>query len=73
MHGTLHNGKVKLDLSNVTINTKSGDFNPTSLAHVVNTDTINHVVLHYLPYPFLCGSGNGITYGSTISDAFVVC
>ncbi|EJD55046.1 P-loop containing nucleoside triphosphate hydrolase protein [Auricularia subglabra TFB-10046 SS5] len=37
--------KVQLDLTGVTVNAKSGDFNPTSLAHVVNTDTINHVVL----------------------------
>ncbi|KZW02674.1 P-loop containing nucleoside triphosphate hydrolase protein [Exidia glandulosa HHB12029] len=37
--------KVKLDLSNVTLSGVSGDFNPTSLAHVVNTETINHLVL----------------------------
>ncbi|KDQ16273.1 hypothetical protein BOTBODRAFT_30973 [Botryobasidium botryosum FD-172 SS1] len=35
---------ANLDLTSVTINTRSGDFNPTSLAHVINTDTINDLV-----------------------------
>jgi ATP-dependent helicase IRC3 len=34
-----------MNLSEVTINGRNGDFNPTSLAQVINTDTINHVVV----------------------------
>ena len=37
--------RAKLDLSQVTLNGRNGDFNPTSLAHAVNTDTINNVVV----------------------------
>jgi len=37
--------KVQLDLSNVTISSQDGDFNPTSLAQVVNTETANNIVL----------------------------
>ncbi|KAH7104237.1 P-loop containing nucleoside triphosphate hydrolase protein [Auriculariales sp. MPI-PUGE-AT-0066] len=36
--------KAQLDLSDVTINGSTGDFNATSLAHVINTDTINKLV-----------------------------
>ena len=36
---------AKLNLSEVTINGRNGDFNPTSLAQVINTDTINNVVV----------------------------
>ncbi|KIO24812.1 hypothetical protein M407DRAFT_212090, partial [Tulasnella calospora MUT 4182] len=36
---------AKIDLSGVTISTKTGDFNPTSLAHIVNTDSINKLVV----------------------------
>ncbi|EJD04075.1 P-loop containing nucleoside triphosphate hydrolase protein [Fomitiporia mediterranea MF3/22] len=38
--------KAKLNLSEVTINTRSGEFNPTSLAHVVNTETVNKLVVN---------------------------
>ena len=34
-----------MNLSDVTINGRNGDFNPTSLAQVINTDTINNVVV----------------------------
>ncbi len=37
--------KAQLNLSDVTINTKNGEFNPTSLAHVVNTDVVNRLVV----------------------------
>jgi len=37
--------KAQIDLSKVTISSQHGDFNPTSLAHVVNTDTVNNLVL----------------------------
>jgi len=32
-------------LSEVTVNSKTGDFNATSLAHVINTDTVNQLVI----------------------------
>lgn len=37
--------KAQIDLSGVTVNSKSGDFNATSLAHVINTVTINSLVV----------------------------
>ncbi|KAG8876820.1 hypothetical protein FRB97_003911, partial [Tulasnella sp. 331] len=37
--------RARLDLSNVTINSATGDFTPSSLAQVINTDTINQLVL----------------------------
>ncbi|PPQ82057.1 hypothetical protein CVT25_014598 [Psilocybe cyanescens] len=37
--------QADLNLSNVTINRANGDFNPKSLAHVVNTETINKLVV----------------------------
>ncbi|KAF8807352.1 P-loop containing nucleoside triphosphate hydrolase protein [Phlegmacium glaucopus] len=37
--------RAKINLSDVTINGRNGDFNPTSLAQVINTDTINDVVV----------------------------
>lgn len=37
--------RVNLHLEDVTINSRSGDFNATSLAHVVDTDTVNRLVL----------------------------
>ncbi|KAF7306883.1 DEAD-box family helicase [Mycena indigotica] len=37
--------RASLNLSNVTVNSRTGDFNPTSLAHVVNTDTVNNLVV----------------------------
>ncbi|THH11226.1 hypothetical protein EW145_g819 [Phellinidium pouzarii] len=37
--------KAKLNLNEVTINTRSGEFNPTSLAHVINTASINKLVV----------------------------
>ncbi|TBU45109.1 P-loop containing nucleoside triphosphate hydrolase protein [Dichomitus squalens] len=37
--------QADLDLSGVTVNTSSGDFNPTSLAHVVNTPVVNELVV----------------------------
>ncbi|KIK05463.1 hypothetical protein K443DRAFT_675026 [Laccaria amethystina LaAM-08-1] len=37
--------RASIDLKNVTINTRTGDFNPTSLAHVINTETINNLVV----------------------------
>ena len=37
--------RANIDLENVTINSKSGDFNATSLSHVINTDTVNRLVV----------------------------
>lgn len=37
--------KANIDLRNVTVNSKSGDFNATSLAHIINTDTVNNLVV----------------------------
>ncbi|KAI5121287.1 hypothetical protein M0805_002330 [Coniferiporia weirii] len=37
--------KAELNLSEVTINMRSGEFNPTSLAHVINTESINKLVV----------------------------
>ncbi|KAL5519063.1 IRC3 [Sanghuangporus vaninii] len=37
--------KADLHLSDVTINGRSGEFNPTSLAHVINTEAVNRLVV----------------------------
>ncbi|CDO71637.1 hypothetical protein BN946_scf184911.g107 [Trametes cinnabarina] len=37
--------RANIDLSEVTVNARTGEFNPTSLAHVVNTDTVNDLVV----------------------------
>lgn len=37
--------KANLKFDEVTVNSKTGDFNPTSLAHVINTPTINELVV----------------------------
>ncbi|KAG1749940.1 P-loop containing nucleoside triphosphate hydrolase protein [Suillus paluster] len=37
--------KANIDLRNVTVNSKTGDFNATSLAHIINTDTVNNLVV----------------------------
>lgn len=37
--------RANIDLSGVTISTRNGDFNPTSLAQAINTDTVNNVVV----------------------------
>ncbi|TDL28609.1 P-loop containing nucleoside triphosphate hydrolase protein [Rickenella mellea] len=37
--------KAQLDLRDVTISSRTGDYNPTSLAHVVNTETVNNLVV----------------------------
>ncbi|KAH8930105.1 P-loop containing nucleoside triphosphate hydrolase protein [Atractiella rhizophila] len=37
--------EAALDLSNVIVSTTSGDFMPTSLSHVVNTDSVNKLVV----------------------------
>ena len=34
-----------IDLSGVTVNSNSGDFNPTSLAHVINTQPVNELIV----------------------------
>ncbi|KAJ7932447.1 P-loop containing nucleoside triphosphate hydrolase protein [Mycena leptocephala] len=36
---------ASINLKNVIVNSRTGDFNPTSLAQVVNTDTINNMVV----------------------------
>ncbi|KAJ7630892.1 P-loop containing nucleoside triphosphate hydrolase protein [Roridomyces roridus] len=36
---------ANLNLKDVTINSRNGDFNPTSLAQVVNTETVNKLVV----------------------------
>lgn len=37
--------RADLNLANVTVNSRTGDFNATSLAHVVNTEMINTLVV----------------------------
>ncbi|KAI0032731.1 P-loop containing nucleoside triphosphate hydrolase protein [Vararia minispora EC-137] len=37
--------RANIDLKQVTINSHSGDFNATSLAHVINTGTVNKLVV----------------------------
>ncbi|RPD82473.1 P-loop containing nucleoside triphosphate hydrolase protein [Lentinus tigrinus ALCF2SS1-7] len=37
--------RANIDLSEVTVNSRTGDFNPTSLAHVVTTDTVNELIV----------------------------
>ncbi|KDQ63526.1 hypothetical protein JAAARDRAFT_120193 [Jaapia argillacea MUCL 33604] len=37
--------QASLDLANVTLSGRTGDFNATSLAHVINTDTVNRLVV----------------------------
>ena len=37
--------RANIDLSQVTVNSRTGDFNPTSLAHIINTPTINKLLL----------------------------
>ncbi|KAF9237313.1 P-loop containing nucleoside triphosphate hydrolase protein [Melanogaster broomeanus] len=37
--------KANIDLQGVTVNSRTGDFNATSLAHIINTDTINNLVV----------------------------
>ncbi|KAJ7103579.1 P-loop containing nucleoside triphosphate hydrolase protein [Mycena belliarum] len=36
---------ANINLKNVTVSSHNGDFNPTSLAQVVNTETVNHMVV----------------------------
>lgn len=37
--------RANINLEGVTVNSRTGDFNPTSLSHVINTDTINTLVV----------------------------
>ncbi|KAI0639485.1 P-loop containing nucleoside triphosphate hydrolase protein [Trametes polyzona] len=37
--------RANIDLSDVTVNSRTGEFNPTSLAHVVNTSSVNELVV----------------------------
>ncbi|KAK2461954.1 hypothetical protein APHAL10511_006417 [Amanita phalloides] len=37
--------KADIDLKSVTVNSRTGDFNPSSLAQVVNTETVNELVV----------------------------
>ncbi|KAF9457448.1 P-loop containing nucleoside triphosphate hydrolase protein [Collybia nuda] len=37
--------RANINLQNVVINSRTGDFNPTSLAHVINTDTVNDLIV----------------------------
>ncbi|KAJ6621692.1 P-loop containing nucleoside triphosphate hydrolase protein [Mycena sp. CBHHK59/15] len=36
---------ANINLKDVTVNSRTGDFNPTSLAQVINTETINNLVV----------------------------
>lgn len=36
---------AKINLKDVTINTRTGDFNPTSLSQVINTESVNELVV----------------------------
>jgi hypothetical protein len=37
--------RADINLKEVTINSATGDYNPTSLAHVINTETLNSLVV----------------------------
>ena len=37
--------KANIDLKGVTVRTNNGDFSPRSLAHVINTETLNKLVV----------------------------
>ncbi|KAF5385447.1 hypothetical protein D9757_005321 [Collybiopsis confluens] len=37
--------QANIDLKHVTVNSRTGDFNATSLAHVINTDNVNQLVV----------------------------
>ncbi|KDR84936.1 hypothetical protein GALMADRAFT_131700 [Galerina marginata CBS 339.88] len=37
--------RAQINLKDVTVNARTGDFNPTSLAHVINADSINDLVV----------------------------
>jgi hypothetical protein len=37
--------KANIDLKGVTINAHGGDFSATSLAHVINTETLNKLIV----------------------------
>jgi hypothetical protein len=37
--------KADINLKSVTVNSRTGDFNPSSLAQVVNTETINELIV----------------------------
>ncbi|KAF8846329.1 P-loop containing nucleoside triphosphate hydrolase protein [Paxillus ammoniavirescens] len=37
--------RANINLQGVTVNTRTGDFNATSLAHIINTDTVNNLVV----------------------------
>jgi ATP-dependent helicase IRC3 len=37
--------RANIDLKNVTISLRTGDFNATSLAHIINTETVNNLVV----------------------------
>ncbi|KAI0048367.1 P-loop containing nucleoside triphosphate hydrolase protein [Auriscalpium vulgare] len=37
--------RANINLKQVTVNTRTGDFNATSLAHVINTSTVNRLVV----------------------------
>jgi len=37
--------KADLNLEGVTVNSRTGDYNPSSLAEVVNAETINELVV----------------------------
>ncbi|KAF9822124.1 hypothetical protein IEO21_00118 [Rhodonia placenta] len=37
--------RANIDLTGVTVNSRTGDFNATSLAHVINTSTVNRLIV----------------------------
>jgi ATP-dependent helicase IRC3 len=37
--------RANINLKQVTVNARTGDFNPTSLAQIINTETINNLVV----------------------------
>lgn len=37
--------RANIDLSDVTVNSRTGDFNATSIAHIVNTESINRLIV----------------------------
>jgi ATP-dependent helicase IRC3 len=53
--------KANIDLSNVTVNSRSGDFQASSLAHVINTPQVNNLVVK----TWLDKAGSFIAFCST--------
>lgn len=57
--------KANIDLKNVTIHSRTGDFNATSLAHVVNTEVVNELVVR----SWLDKAGEPLRFDTVVSSS----